>query len=60
MFSFASADAFDPLLWSGMLVVMTLAALGLTSWWERRARHHHRRHGDSVVRTDRGATPSVR
>ncbi|HKY95933.1 MAG TPA: hypothetical protein VJL84_11545 [Kiloniellales bacterium] len=43
MFSFASADAFDPLLWSGMLVVATLAALGLTSWWERRTRHGHRR-----------------
>jgi hypothetical protein len=43
MFSFASADAFDPLLWSGMLVVLTLAALGLTSWYERRVRQGHRR-----------------
>lgn len=53
MFSFANPDAFDPLLWSGMLVLATLAVLGLTSWFERRTRHGHRRH-------DRGATPSVR
>lgn len=46
MFNLTSADAFDPLLWSGMLVVVTLAALGLTSWWERHARHGgHRRRG---------------
>jgi len=50
MFNFASADAFDPLLWSGMLVVMTLVALGLTTWRERRARHGHRRRDRLQVR----------
>jgi hypothetical protein len=38
-----------------MLVVMTLAALAVASWYERRVRHGQRRHG-AVARSDRGAT----
>ncbi len=59
MFSFVTADAFDPLLWSGILVAITLAALGLTIWWERHARQHQRRHGTSV-RSVRAAGNGVR
>jgi uncharacterized membrane protein YsdA (DUF1294 family) len=42
MQSLANTEAFH-LVWSGMLVVLTLAALAMMSWHEKRARHSHRR-----------------
>jgi len=54
MFNFASAEAFDPLLWSGMLVAGTLLVLGLTTWHERRTRHHQR-HERPALHSHRGA-----
>jgi hypothetical protein len=38
----ANTEAFH-LLWSGMLVVLTLAVLGMMSWHEKRERQSHRR-----------------
>ena len=60
MFNFVTADAFDPLLWSGMLVAITMAALGLNIWWERHARHNHRRDGTTAHTAGNGVRQAVR